>query len=69
MDLPPIGDSSAGFLIEFEIADEPFQGHFVYFAQGQILSQLLLVGPAVALEDTVALARSMEARIRDNTPE
>ena len=67
--MPAIGDLRAGFLIEFEIAGSDFQGHFVFFAQGRILSQLLIIGPAVALEDTVALARFMEARIRDNTPE
>ena len=68
LDLPPIGDLRAGFLVEFEIAGEAFQGHFVYVAQGQILSQLLLIGPNVVLEDTVALARLMEARVRDNSP-
>ena len=69
LELPPIGDLRAGFLVEFEIGEDAFQEYFVFFAQGQILGQLLLIGPEVALEDTVALARLMEARIRDNTPE
>ena len=66
MDLPPIGDLGAGFLTVFEVADEAYQGHFVFFAQRQILSQLLVIGPEVVLEDTLALARLMEASVRDN---
>ena len=68
LELPSIGDLRAGFLVEFEIAGQPFQGHFVYVAQGQILSQILLIGPNVLLEDTVGMARQMEARVRDNSP-
>jgi len=68
-DLPPIGDLRAGFLVEIETPAGGVQGHMVFYSQGRLFGQLVVIGPAVALEDTVALARLMEAGMRTNSPQ
>ena len=66
LDLPPIGDLRAGFLVEIETAVGPVQGQMAFFSQGALFGQLVLIGPAIVLDDTVALVRLMEAGMRSN---
>ena len=68
LDLPEIGDLNAGFQAEVETPSGTFQGHMVNFSQGRIFGQLVLIGPVLELEDTLALARLMETRISENKP-
>ena len=55
--------------MEIETPAGAVQGHMVFYSQGRLFGQLVLIGPAVALEDTVALARLMEAGMRTKSPQ
>ena len=70
LDLPQIGDAGAGFLMKIETAVGDFDGYLMWFAQGRIVAQLILLGPAgqVDLENVIPLAQLIDKRIRENSP-
>ena len=59
-----------GFLMKIETAVGDFDGYLMWFAQGRIVAQLILLGPAgqVDLENVIPLAQLIDKRIRENSP-
>jgi hypothetical protein len=71
LDLPPIGDAVAGFLMKkVETAIGDFNTYFIWLAQGRIGAQMLVMGPAghVALEDVLPFVELMNERIVEQSP-
>ena len=70
LNLPPIGDASAGFLMKVTAGDLGVDSHLTFFSAGRVRAELIVVGTTggVALEDTVALAELIVQRIQQNTP-
>lgn len=70
IDLPAIGDATAGFVMRIQTALIDFDAYMLWFAQGRIAAQLIATGPPgqVHLDDVTRIARLIDQRIRDNAP-
>lgn len=69
LDLPQLGDASAGFVMNSTTEFGDLVTYWLFFANGRIASQVVLVGPVtkVDLQQVVRLARLIEARVQRNS--
>jgi len=70
IDLPAIGDATAGFVMRIQTALIDFDAYMLWFARGRIAAQLIATGPPgqVHLDDVARIARLIDQRIRENAP-
>ena len=70
IDLPAIGDATAGFVMRIQTALIDFDAYMLWFTRGRIAAQLIATGPPgqVHLDDVARIARLIDQRIRDNAP-
>ncbi len=70
LDPSQIGDAAVGLLMKIETAIGDLDSYFLWFAQGRISAQLIVLGPTdqVALEDIFLLAQLMDERIVHESP-
>ena len=70
IDLPAIGDATAGFVMRIQTATINLDSYMLWFAQGRIAAQLIAMGPPgqVHLNDVARIARLIDQRIRENAP-
>ena len=70
LDIPAIGDASAGFVMRVQTVLIDLDAYMLWFTQGRIAAQVIAVGPPgqVHLEDLARIARLMDQRIRENAP-
>ena len=70
IDIPVIGDATAGFLMRVQTAAIDLDSIMLWFTQGRVAAQLIAVGPPgqVHLDDVARIARLMDQRIRENAP-
>ena len=70
LDLPAIGDATAGILMTTQTGTIDLEFYLLWFAQGRVAAQLIAAGPAgqVQLDDVARIARLIDQRIRANAP-
>lgn len=70
IDLPAIGDATAGFVMRIQTASIDFDAYMLWFTRGRIAAQLIATGPPgqVHLDDVTRIARLIDQRIRENAP-
>ena len=70
IDLPAIGDATAGFVMRIKTATINLDSYMLWFTQGRVATQLIAMGPPgqVHLDDLAGIARLIDQRIRENAP-
>ena len=70
LDIPPIGDGAAGFLMKLGTDVGDLDLFFLLFARGRVNGEVLIIGPAdqVDLADILPLAQLVDGRILQNLP-
>ena len=70
IDLPAIGDATAGFLMRLQTPLIDLDSYMLWFAQGRIAAQVIVVGlpGQIHLDDVTRIALIIDQRIRENAP-
>ena len=68
LDTANLGDSSLGFEITFEQVPQLSTMHMIMFVRGQVAATVTMFGTEILLEDSLSIARDLDARVQTFSP-